>query len=224
MRWSIRATGFLAQPVKRPSRMDGEFADQRRAITWYVVSHGGDRLAAGEQALGADGKRRRISQSSSAGRLPVSACRSRLRMASDLLRMQGWEMAVPNYKDGNHDVLYDRRPTDDPSTTRWAPTSPRPRTSTTTAWGRTRKASSTGAATSLHCEHDYNAPSGQSVCVPFVVTNKGYGIVWDNPSKTTVAFGFNDSVNWKSQVGPAGFILRHRGQYLRRDLRGDTAS
>ena len=25
-----------------------------------------------------------------------------------------------------------------------------------------------------------------SVCVPFMVTNNGYGIIWDNPSKTTI--------------------------------------
>ena len=31
-----------------------------------------------------------------------------------LLNMQGWEMAVPNHKDGNAGVLYDRRPNDDP--------------------------------------------------------------------------------------------------------------
>ena len=31
-----------------------------------------------------------------------------------------------------------------------------------------------------------------SVCVPFVVTNKGYGLLWDNPGKTTAQFGFNE--------------------------------
>ena len=73
--------------------------------------------------------------------------------------------------------------------------------STTTASARIRKDISIAAATSVRCAHDYNAPAGQSVCVPFVVTNKGYGIVWDNPSRTTVAFGFNDSTRWTSDVG-----------------------
>ena len=31
-----------------------------------------------------------------------------------LLDMRGWEMSVPNYKDGNTDILNERRPTDDP--------------------------------------------------------------------------------------------------------------
>ncbi|MBV9226548.1 MAG: alpha-glucosidase, partial [Acidobacteriaceae bacterium] len=31
-----------------------------------------------------------------------------------LVEMTGWEMAVPNHKDGNANVLYDRRPADKP--------------------------------------------------------------------------------------------------------------
>jgi alpha-D-xyloside xylohydrolase len=31
-----------------------------------------------------------------------------------LLDMRGWEMSVPNYKDGNHTILNERRPGDDP--------------------------------------------------------------------------------------------------------------
>jgi alpha-D-xyloside xylohydrolase len=43
---------------------------------------------------------------------------------------------------------------------------------------------------------------GQSVCVPFVVTNKGYGLVWDNPSRTTVNFGYlSNSMRFTSDVG-----------------------
>jgi len=34
-----------------------------------------------------------------------------------------------------------------------------------------------------------------------VVTNKGYGLVWDNPSKTTIYPGFNEQTLWSSQVG-----------------------
>ena len=40
-----------------------------------------------------------------------------------------------------------------------------------------------------------------AVCVPFLVTNKGYGLVWDNPSKTTIEPGFNEQTRWTSQVG-----------------------
>ena len=54
---------------------------------------------------------------------------------------------------------------------------------------------------SVECAHDYDAAAGPSVCVPFVVTNKGYAIVWDNPSKTRVDFAFNEQTKWTSQVG-----------------------
>ncbi len=37
----------------------------------------------------------------------------------------------------------------------------------------------------IDCKHNYDAPAGETVCVPFLVTNKGYGILWDNPSSTT---------------------------------------
>jgi alpha-D-xyloside xylohydrolase len=54
---------------------------------------------------------------------------------------------------------------------------------------------------SIDCRHDYDAPAGETVCVPFMVTNKGYGIVWDNPSDTHVAPGLNGRTIWQSQVG-----------------------
>ncbi len=53
----------------------------------------------------------------------------------------------------------------------------------------------------VRCWSDYEAPAGESVCVPFLVTNKGYGLVWDNPSKTTIEPGFNEQTRWTSQVG-----------------------
>jgi alpha-D-xyloside xylohydrolase len=37
--------------------------------------------------------------------------------------------------------------------------------------------------------------------VPFLVTNKGYGLLWDNPSRTTIEPGFNEQTRWKSEVG-----------------------
>ena len=37
--------------------------------------------------------------------------------------------------------------------------------------------------------------------MPFVVTNRGYGLIWDNPSKTTIEPGFNEQTKWTSEVG-----------------------
>ncbi|WP_375422020.1 TIM-barrel domain-containing protein [uncultured Sphingomonas sp.] len=53
----------------------------------------------------------------------------------------------------------------------------------------------------IDCRHYYDAPAGESVCVPFMVTNKGYGIVWDNPSVTTVSPGLHNRTHWQSEVG-----------------------
>jgi alpha-D-xyloside xylohydrolase len=53
----------------------------------------------------------------------------------------------------------------------------------------------------IHCWNDYTAPAAPSFCVPFLVTNKGYAILWDNPSKTTIEPGFNEQTRWISEVG-----------------------
>jgi alpha-glucosidase (family GH31 glycosyl hydrolase) len=74
-------------------------------------------------------------------------------------------------------------------------------TSTTTAWARTRKGSSTTAATRFAAGRTTQLPLLQASCVPFLITNKGYGLVWDNPSKTTIEPGFNEQTRWISEVG-----------------------
>ncbi len=53
----------------------------------------------------------------------------------------------------------------------------------------------------IDCRHYYDAPHGEQVCVPFLVTNKGYGVVWDNPSATTVTPGLSGKTVWHSEVG-----------------------
>lgn len=51
------------------------------------------------------------------------------------------------------------------------------------------------------CWHEYSAIGGENVCVPFMVSSRGYGLIWDNPSKTTVDLGFNQQNVWSSEVG-----------------------
>ncbi|GGA03526.1 TIM-barrel domain-containing protein [Dyella caseinilytica] len=53
----------------------------------------------------------------------------------------------------------------------------------------------------VECKHDYDAPAGETVCVPFLVTNKGYGILWDNPSATRISAAVNGRTLWQSNVG-----------------------
>jgi len=117
-----------------------------------------------------------------------------------LVHLDGWQMSVPNYKDGNHAVLYDRRPTDDPFFRVGASFAARP-DEHFYGLGQNQEGFLDRRGHVLRCAHDYDAPGGQSVCVPFVVTNKGYGIVWDNPSRTTVSFALNERTTWTSDVG-----------------------
>ena len=96
-------------------------------------------------------------------------------------------MTVPNNKDGNAGILTERRAADDPFYQVGASFS------TTKdehfyGLGQNQEGFLDRRGHVLRCAHDYDAVGGQSVCVPFVVTNKGYGIVWDNPSRTTVNF------------------------------------
>jgi len=53
----------------------------------------------------------------------------------------------------------------------------------------------------IECWHNYNALGGETVCVPFMVSSRDYGLIWDNPSKTTVDLGFNLQNVWSSEVG-----------------------
>lgn len=53
----------------------------------------------------------------------------------------------------------------------------------------------------IHCWHDYGAIGGENVCVPFLVSTRGYGLIWDNPSKTTVDLAINQQSIWSSEVG-----------------------
>ncbi|HWZ52983.1 MAG TPA: glycoside hydrolase family 31 protein [Granulicella sp.] len=117
-----------------------------------------------------------------------------------LLQMHGWQMSVPNHKDGNADVLYDRRPSDPPFFQVGASFAS-PADEHYYGLGQNQEGYLDRRGHSVRCAHDYDAPAGQSVCVPFVVTSKGYGLLWDNPSRTTVAFGFNNATRWTSEVG-----------------------
>jgi alpha-D-xyloside xylohydrolase len=53
----------------------------------------------------------------------------------------------------------------------------------------------------LECKHWYDAPAGETVCVPFMVSSKGYAIVWDNPSATRFIAGVHGKTAFQSNVG-----------------------
>ena len=53
----------------------------------------------------------------------------------------------------------------------------------------------------IECWHNYGGIGGENVCVPFMVSSRGYGLIWDNPSKTTIDLGINQQNVWSSEVG-----------------------
>jgi alpha-D-xyloside xylohydrolase len=117
-----------------------------------------------------------------------------------LLEMTGWSMSVPNYKDGNAGILHDKRPSDQDFYQVGA--------SFVSlddehyyGLGQNQEGFLDHRGHTVECWHNYTAAGGPSICVPFVVTNQGYGMVWDNPSKTTIEPGFNERTNWTSEVG-----------------------
>jgi len=51
--------------------------------------------------------------------------------------------------------------------------------------------------------HDYETKEGEVIAIPFMLTNKNYALVYDNPSKSTVACGVNGKTTWISEMGDA---------------------
>jgi len=117
-----------------------------------------------------------------------------------LLEMTGWDQAVPNHKDGTADINNDRRPTDPPFFTVGA-TFVSPDDEHYYGLGDNHEGFLDHRHHTVRCWNDYLAAAAPSTCIPFVVTNKGYGMIWDNPSKTTIEPGFNEQTKWISQVG-----------------------
>lgn len=117
-----------------------------------------------------------------------------------LLEMKGWSQAVPNTKDGTAFLKNDRRESDPPFYTVGA-TFASPDDEHYYGLGQNQEGFLDHRGHAVRCWNDYLATAGPSFCVPFMVTNKGYGILWDNPSKTTIEPGFNEETRWKSEVG-----------------------
>jgi len=117
-----------------------------------------------------------------------------------LLEMTGWSQSVPNHKDGTAQLALDRRPTDPPAYVVGA-TFVSPDDEHYYGLGQNHEGFLDHRGHPVRCWQDYTAPAAPSTCVPFLVTNKGYGLLWDNPSKTTISAGFNEQTRWTSEVG-----------------------
>jgi alpha-D-xyloside xylohydrolase len=117
-----------------------------------------------------------------------------------LLEMTGWSQSVPNHKDGTASIGDDRRPSDPPFYIVGA-TFVSPDDEHYYGLGQNHEGFLDHRGHPVRCWADYTAPAAPSFCVPFLVTNKGYGLLWDNPSKTTIEPGFNEQTRWVSEVG-----------------------
>ncbi|HUH62587.1 MAG TPA: hypothetical protein VLZ50_06300, partial [Terracidiphilus sp.] len=117
-----------------------------------------------------------------------------------LLEMNGWMQSEPNQKDGTAGLLHDRRP-GDPKSYVVGATFASPDDEHYYGLGQNQEGFLDHRGHPVRCWADYNAPAGQSFCVPFLITNKGYGLLWDNPSKTTIDAGFNEQTRWTSEAG-----------------------
>jgi alpha-D-xyloside xylohydrolase len=117
-----------------------------------------------------------------------------------LLEMNGWEQSAYNHKDGTAPLANDFRPTDPPSFVVGASFFS-PDDEHYYGLGQNQEGFLDHRGHTVRCWNDYLAPAAPSTCVPFMVTNKGYGLLWDNPSKTTIEPGFNEQTRWSSEAG-----------------------
>ncbi len=128
-----------------------------------------------------------------------------------LLTMRGWWMTVPNHKDGNAGLLdqvkpsigydhYDRRPAN-PTWDQVGASFYSPDDEHDYGLGENQQGYLDHRGHPIRCWNDYTAPAAPTFCVPFLVTNKGYAVLWDNPSKTTIEPGFNEQTRWISDLG-----------------------
>jgi alpha-D-xyloside xylohydrolase len=117
-----------------------------------------------------------------------------------LVKLEEWSMSVPNHKDGNASIVNDKRPTDK-AFYRVGAVFASPEDEHYYGLGQQQEGLLDLRGHRIECWQNYTATGGPSVCVPFAVTNKGYGMVWDNPSKTVIEPGFNERTKWTSEVG-----------------------
>ena len=134
------------------------------------------------------------------GSTPGTHITLRTPQGATLLELKGWAQDEPNVKEGTAAILRDRRPTDAEFYTVGA-TFAAPDDEHYYGLGDNQEGFLDHRGHTVRCWNDYLAPAAPSTCVPFMITNKGYGILWDNPSKTTIETGFNERTKWTSEVG-----------------------
>ncbi len=117
-----------------------------------------------------------------------------------LLEMNGWQEGAYNHKDGTAGLANDRRPSDPPAYVVGASFAS-PDDEHYYGLGQNQEGFLDRRGHAIRCWNDYVSPAAPTTCVPFLYSNKGYGLLWDNPSKTTIEAGFNEQTRWSSEVG-----------------------
>ena len=196
--------GIVAKPAAEGwSHEEGESAETYRSSRMVVTLLGGHGHAS-NASTNAPLTNNQKTQASIGkffnGSAPWADIRFTTPDGKSLLEMNGWQMSVPNHKDGNADVLFDRRPTD-PEFYQVGASFASPADEHYYGLGQNQEGRLDHRGHTIACWNNYTAPAGPTWCIPFVVTNKGYGLVWDNPSQTTIEPGFNEQTKWTSQVG-----------------------
>lgn len=119
---------------------------------------------------------------------------------SPLTEMNGWKMAELNQKD---DTLKNARgilPADLPLYTVGA-SFVAPDDEHYYGLGENQEGYLDHRQRPITCAANYLAAASPSYCVPFMVTNKGYAILWDNASPTTIFPAFDGETRWSSELG-----------------------
>jgi alpha-D-xyloside xylohydrolase len=186
--------GFIASPAAagwtESRNSDGDSFRSSRMVVEVGINHGGGKPMSSQVDIAKYFN----------GSTPGAHITFRTPDGKMLLEMQGWSMSVPNHKDGNAGVLNDRRPSDEPFFQVGADFTS-PEDEHYYGLGQNQEGFLDHRGHTVECWNNYTATGGPTFCVPFVVTNKGYGMIWDNPSKTTIEPGFNERTKWTSQVG-----------------------
>ena len=119
---------------------------------------------------------------------------------SPLVQMNGWQMAALNQKDDTLKNARGIRQQDLPLYTVGA-SFVAPEDEHYYGLGENQEGYLDHRQRPITCAANYLAPASPSYCVPFLVTNKGYGILWDNPSATTIYPAFDGETKWTSTLG-----------------------